>query len=184
MTRPWSTRQPCTASTQPCTASTRGSRRRSSFATVGRASRSDGCLTTSSSVGDTGDLRPSGRRERPPLNEEVRATCERAPAGHGEGRCRRRDAGGNPFEILPTDADPNAAHIAASWNGGWLPSYDVRFNARRAAEHGAAGREFSAERRELHRSSTLSAGERDEPLSPGSRVERRLRHTATGGGDG
>src|SRR5206468_9218657 len=48
-----------------------------------------------------------------------------------------------PFEILPTDHDPNAGHFTAiASNDGVLTSYDLRPNARHAAEHGEAAREF------------------------------------------
>jgi uncharacterized protein (UPF0332 family) len=49
-------------------------------------------------------------------------------------------------EILLTDdaADADAGHFTAieTSDGGWLTSIDVRVNAKRAAEHGAASREF------------------------------------------
>jgi hypothetical protein len=47
-------------------------------------------------------------------------------------------------EVLLTESDPDAAHITAvrAGDGGWLISYDARYNARQAAEHGAAAREL------------------------------------------
>lgn len=48
-----------------------------------------------------------------------------------------------PFEILLTDHDPNGGHFTAiATDHGVLTSYDVRPNARRAAEHGDAAREY------------------------------------------
>lgn len=79
------------------------------------------------------------------LNEEVRAALRR--------RTRREvekddvvlgDATVDVPELLLTAADPNAGHFTAvqTGDGGWLTSIDVRVNARRAADHGEAAREF------------------------------------------
>jgi uncharacterized protein (UPF0332 family) len=46
-------------------------------------------------------------------------------------------------EILLTEADPNAAHFTALLTEeGWIVSWDMRVNAREAAEHAKAAREF------------------------------------------
>jgi len=79
------------------------------------------------------------------LNEEVRAAVRvRRPREIAKDDIVIGDpSAAGPFEILLTDADPNAGHITAIQTGnGWMTSIDLRSNARRAAEHAKAARQF------------------------------------------
>lgn len=88
---------------------------------------------------------PEGGVPEVRLNEEVRGVVRRRTSREiAKDDVVFGDESIDVPEILLTDADPNAAHVTAiaSGDGGWLLSYDTRYNARRAAEQGAAAREF------------------------------------------
>jgi hypothetical protein len=78
------------------------------------------------------------------FNEDVRAVVRvRSRRDIAKDDVVLGEAAPGAHEIILTDADPNAGHFTAlSTGNGWMASMDLRVNARKAAEHGKAAREF------------------------------------------